>query len=112
MPCWSQLVAMGIEHSFVRSNAAGGLLYELMICLVPGFVGFSEPLNSVVVSHQGTDPTMLWAANSSNFLISHNHSGPVITDIRWTPAPLSPTLFPGIPPSATVHNGFAAAQAR
>ncbi|KAG9120249.1 hypothetical protein FRC07_004332 [Ceratobasidium sp. 392] len=55
------------------------------------YVGWWPTGNSVVVAHQGTDPTKLVS---------------VATDANALLDPLDPALFPGIPSSATVHSGF------
>ncbi|KAH9851867.1 lipase, partial [Lenzites betulinus] len=60
------------------------------------FVGYDPALDSVIVSHQGTDP--------SDFLS-------LLTDGDFFLEKLSATLFPGISSSIETHNGFAAAQA-
>ncbi|KAI0709753.1 Alpha/Beta hydrolase protein [Earliella scabrosa] len=60
------------------------------------FVGYDPDLDEVIVSHQGTQlPKII----------------PLLTDADTLPLPLSPTLFPGVPPLVLVHNGFADEQA-
>lgn len=54
------------------------------------FVGFWPQGNTVVVAHQGTDPTQLESD---------------LTDIDILTGPLDPTLFPGAP-NVLVHAGF------
>ncbi|EIW58094.1 lipase [Trametes versicolor FP-101664 SS1] len=60
------------------------------------FVGFDPDLNTVVVSHQGTD--------TSEIL-------PLIEDASIDKTTLSSTLFPGVSSSVEAHSGFAGAQA-
>ncbi|KAI0249660.1 lipase [Lactifluus subvellereus] len=55
------------------------------------YVGFSPSLSTVIVAHQGTDPTQFFAD---------------LTDINFFLKPLDPSLFPGIPSSVEAHNGF------
>ncbi|KAG9119726.1 hypothetical protein FRC07_005102 [Ceratobasidium sp. 392] len=55
------------------------------------YVGWWPAGNSVVVAHEGTDPTQLIS---------------VATDANALLDPLDPALFPGIPSSVTVHSGF------
>ncbi|KZW02191.1 lipase class 3 family protein [Exidia glandulosa HHB12029] len=59
------------------------------------FVGFYSPLNSVVVSHQGT--------NTSNIIA-------IGTDGDFFLVPLNATMFPTAPAGAMVHMGFREAQ--
>ncbi|KAI0040867.1 alpha/beta-hydrolase [Auriscalpium vulgare] len=61
------------------------------------FVGYWPTQNSVVVAHQGTDPTQLLSD---------------LTDLNVVLSNPSQTLFPGIPSDAQVHSGFAAAHAQ
>ncbi|KAJ3993044.1 lipase class 3 family protein [Lentinula boryana] len=60
------------------------------------FVGFDPTLNSVIVSHQGTD--------TSEIL-------PIITDTEVALQTLNAALFPGVSSSVQVHDGFGKAQA-
>ncbi|KAJ3743759.1 lipase class 3 family protein [Lentinula detonsa] len=60
------------------------------------FVGFDPTLNSVIVSHQGTD--------TSEIL-------PIITDAEFELETLNAALFPGVSSSVEVHDGFGKAQA-
>ncbi|KAJ3799435.1 lipase class 3 family protein [Lentinula aff. detonsa] len=60
------------------------------------FVGFDPTLNSVIVSHQGTD--------TSEIL-------PIITDAEIELETLNAALFPGVSSSVEVHDGFGKAQA-
>ncbi|KAG2093158.1 Alpha/Beta hydrolase protein [Suillus discolor] len=61
------------------------------------FVGYDPNLDTVIISHQGTD--------TSDIL-------PLITDGDFFLTALDPTLFPGINSDIKVHNGFKDAQAR
>ncbi|KAI0258702.1 alpha/beta-hydrolase [Gloeopeniophorella convolvens] len=61
------------------------------------FVGWDASLNSVIVAHQGTNPTQFLAD---------------LTDVDFFLANLDSTLFPGLSSSIQVHNGFAAEQAK
>jgi len=61
------------------------------------FVGFDPTLETVIVSHQGTDPSKLV---------------PLITDADFFLEKLDTTLFPGLSSSIEVHNGFAAEHAK
>lgn len=60
------------------------------------FVGYDPNLDTVIVSHQGTDP--------SDIL-------PLVTDVDVVLVPLNPILFPGISSDIEVHDGFQNAQA-
>ncbi|KAG2068439.1 alpha/beta-hydrolase [Suillus decipiens] len=60
------------------------------------FVGYDPNLDTVIVSHQGTDPSEIW---------------PLFTDVDVVLVPLNPTLFPGISSDIQVHDGFQNAQA-
>ncbi|KAF8867722.1 alpha/beta-hydrolase [Gymnopilus junonius] len=55
------------------------------------FVGFSPSQNSIIVAHEGTDPTQ--------FLSD-------LTDINIAMDTLDSTLFPGVSSSVQVHQGF------
>ncbi|KAI0343321.1 lipase [Trametopsis cervina] len=61
------------------------------------YVGYDEALQSVIVGNEGTKPTAIL---------------PLIEDIEISLKPLSPSLFPGIPSSVLVHQGFRDAHAR
>ncbi|KAJ7777400.1 Alpha/Beta hydrolase protein [Mycena metata] len=61
------------------------------------FVGADTKLGTVIVSHQGTDPSQILA---------------LVTDSDFFLDSLSPTLFPGLSSSIEVHNGFANEQAK
>ncbi|KAL0946173.1 hypothetical protein HGRIS_012436 [Hohenbuehelia grisea] len=60
------------------------------------FVGFWPTQNTVVVAHEGTDPTQLVS---------------VLTDANILQDPLDTALFPGVPSSVLVHDGFRNAHA-
>ncbi|KAK7690030.1 hypothetical protein QCA50_006674 [Cerrena zonata] len=60
------------------------------------FVGYWPSQNSVVISHQGTDPTQFLS---------------VLTDIDLGQQKLDTKLFPGVPSTLQVHGGFADAHA-
>ncbi|KAG1747919.1 Alpha/Beta hydrolase protein [Suillus paluster] len=60
------------------------------------FVGYDPNLNTVIVSHQGTNPSEIL---------------PLITDADFFLTTLDSTLFPGISSGIEVHNGFGNAQA-
>ncbi|KIO34152.1 hypothetical protein M407DRAFT_13580 [Tulasnella calospora MUT 4182] len=55
------------------------------------FVGWSPSLNSIVVAHEGTDPT--------NFLS-------LVNDIDWVPNKMDQAYFKGISSAIQVHGGF------
>ncbi|KAF9644329.1 alpha/beta-hydrolase [Thelephora ganbajun] len=55
------------------------------------FVGYWPQRNSVIVSHQGTDPTQLLS---------------ILNDLEIDQVKLSSSLFPGVPGNVLVHNGF------
>jgi predicted lipase len=55
------------------------------------FVGYWPAKNTVVVSHEGTDPTQLASD---------------LTDANILMDPVDSSLFPGIPGSVQVHDGF------
>ncbi|KAG2037817.1 Alpha/Beta hydrolase protein [Suillus americanus] len=56
------------------------------------YVGYWPTENTVVVAHEGTDPTQLLSD---------------LTDADIPMEPLDPTLFPGVNSSVEVHSGFA-----
>lgn len=60
------------------------------------FVGYDPKLDTVIVSHQGTDPSEIL---------------PLITDADFFLTNLDSSLFPGISSDIEVHNGFGDAQA-
>ncbi|KAF8595784.1 lipase [Ceratobasidium sp. AG-I] len=60
------------------------------------FVGWWPALSTVVVSHEGTDPTQFMS---------------LLTDANFILSPLSNTLFPGVPTAVKVHSGFKEAHA-
>ncbi|EDR15152.1 uncharacterized protein LACBIDRAFT_291657 [Laccaria bicolor S238N-H82] len=55
------------------------------------FVGYWPDQNTIVVSHEGTDPI---------------HLASILTDIKITMHPLNATLFPGVSSAVLVHDGF------
>ncbi|KAI0732123.1 Alpha/Beta hydrolase protein [Fomitopsis betulina] len=61
------------------------------------FVGYDPTLDTVVVSHQGTDPDEIL---------------PLVTDADAILGNLDSTLFPGLSTDIEAHKGFAAAQAK
>ncbi|KAL0953910.1 hypothetical protein HGRIS_005076 [Hohenbuehelia grisea] len=61
------------------------------------YVGFDPTLNTVIVAHQGTDPS---------------HLLPILTDIDIAQEKLDKSLFRGLDSSIKVHSGFAAAHKR
>ncbi|KAJ7272653.1 alpha/beta-hydrolase [Mycena haematopus] len=61
------------------------------------FVGVDTTLGTVIVSHQGTDPSAIL---------------PLITDSEFFLGTLNSTLFPGLSSSIEVHDGFRDAQAK
>ncbi|KAI6041883.1 Alpha/Beta hydrolase protein [Pisolithus marmoratus] len=60
------------------------------------YVGYDPSLSTVIVAHQGTDPSKLL---------------PLITDANFFLTHLDSSLFPGIPSDIEVHDGFKDAQA-
>jgi len=61
------------------------------------FVGADTALGTVIVSHQGTDPSQILA---------------LVTDADFFLESLDPTLFPGLSSSIEAHNGFLNEQAK
>lgn len=61
------------------------------------YVGYSPSLSTVIVAHQGTDPSQIEA---------------LLTDVDFVLSPLDSGLFPGISSDILVHSGFRDAQAR
>lgn len=61
------------------------------------FVGYWPGNDTIIVAHQGTDPTSLLS---------------LLVDGNVRKSSLDPTLFPGVPLSVLVHSGFARAHAR
>ncbi|KAF8634616.1 hypothetical protein AX15_000821 [Amanita polypyramis BW_CC] len=61
------------------------------------YVGYSPLLESVIVGHQGTDPSQIEA---------------IATDLDVARERLNSTLFPGVPSAVRVHSGFAGEQAK
>ncbi|KAF7798692.1 hypothetical protein EIP86_009916 [Pleurotus ostreatoroseus] len=62
-----------------------------------GYVGYDPALDTVIVSHQGTDPSEIAA---------------LLTDGDVSLTNLDSTLFPGISSSVEVHEGFAGEQSK
>ena len=61
------------------------------------YVGFSPSQNTIIVAHQGTDPSQIQAdATDADAFLTNLDSG----------------LFPGVDSSVEVHSGFAAEQAK
>ncbi|KAJ8586169.1 alpha/beta-hydrolase [Rhizopogon salebrosus TDB-379] len=60
------------------------------------FVGYDPNLDTVIVSHQGTNPSEIL---------------PLVTDADFFLTSLDSTLFPGVSSDIEVHNGFKDAQA-
>ncbi|KAF9485578.1 lipase class 3 family protein [Pholiota conissans] len=56
------------------------------------YVGYDPTLKTVIVGHQGTDPSKVV---------------PLLTDAKVALRPLSSSLFPGVPSTIKVHDGFA-----
>ncbi|EIM81619.1 alpha/beta-hydrolase [Stereum hirsutum FP-91666 SS1] len=61
------------------------------------FVGYWPSESTVVVAHQGTDPTQFESD---------------LTDVNFSLDTLDSTLFPGVSSDVEVHNGFAAEHAK
>ncbi|KAK0466793.1 alpha/beta-hydrolase [Desarmillaria tabescens] len=61
------------------------------------YVGYSPSLSTVIVAHQGTDPSQIV---------------PLLTDGDFALAPLDSNIFPGISSDILVHDGFSDTQAR
>jgi hypothetical protein len=61
------------------------------------YVGFDPTSNSVVVAHQGTDPSKIES---------------LLVDADFVPDPVDQETFPGLPSNAMVHGGFQDAHAR
>ncbi|KAH8110750.1 lipase [Phellopilus nigrolimitatus] len=61
------------------------------------YVGFDPTLTTIIVAHQGTNPSSIIAD---------------LTDVDIQFVTLDSKLFPGIDPSVKVHDGFAASHAR
>lgn len=81
-----------------------------------GYVGFDPSLNAVIVAHQGTNTSSLWAfcycLFSGSWSLSRRIS--ILTDfnIRKVRLNTNSTLFPGVSSSVEVHKGFLTEQAR
>ena len=61
------------------------------------YVGFDPTSETVVVAHQGTDPSKIKS---------------ILVDADFVPDPLDPNIFPGLPTDIKVHGGFQDAHAR
>ncbi|CAA7265172.1 unnamed protein product [Cyclocybe aegerita] len=61
------------------------------------YVGFDPTLQTVIVAHQGTDPSEIV---------------PLLIDADFFLVGLNPTLFPGVPSNIQVHSGFASEHAK
>lgn len=61
------------------------------------YVGYDPTLKTIIVAHQGTDPTEI---------------EPLVTDANFFLTTFDSTLFPGISSSIKVHDGFHDAQAK
>ncbi|KAF9241189.1 Alpha/Beta hydrolase protein [Melanogaster broomeanus] len=104
----SQLSALAPYTEFARAAYCSPSIVQEACEAVPGFkvsltggdgnsiqyyyVGYWPSENSVVVAHQGTDPTQLLSD---------------LTDVDIAMENLDPTLFPGVDNSVEVHSGFA-----
>lgn len=82
-----------------------------------GYVGYSPTQSTVVVGHQGTDPSELSVRNRILSSFIYQYSSPVLreadlTDLDFSLENLDPTLFPGVDASVMVHSGFANEQAQ
>jgi hypothetical protein len=83
------------------------------------FVGYWPSQDTVVVAHQGTDPTKLrvvitpyrfsYQDTSNASLFPQSLS--LLTDAHILQRPLDPALFPTVPSSVKVHSGFRNAHA-
>ncbi|KAJ3512952.1 hypothetical protein NLJ89_g3222 [Agrocybe chaxingu] len=61
------------------------------------YVGFDPTLRTVIVAHQGTDPSKI---------------GPLLIDADIFLTGLNSSLFPGVPSNIQVHSGFASEHAK
>lgn len=75
------------------------------------FVGHWPASNTVIVSHQGTDPTQLSVKQfrPPRRLAHKRNRLSLLTDLDFIPVALDPKQFPGIPDTVKVHEGFRAA---
>jgi hypothetical protein len=92
--------------------ASGARLGETMLTMNSGYVGFDPTLKTIIVAHQGTDTSKLYVLRVHHHLTFFPTLSPpsrftVLTDANFIPAPLNPTLFPGLPFTVLVHAGFA-----
>ena len=99
---------MGTPSKFVGVNLISFFFKRLTPFLV--FVGFWPAQNTIVVTHEGTDPTKLYAELADSMkrsLIQYlNTSMSVLTDVNILISSLDNKLFSGISPSVRVHTGF------
>ncbi|KAH7106044.1 alpha/beta-hydrolase [Auriculariales sp. MPI-PUGE-AT-0066] len=86
--CGSDCEALPGFHVTASGGDGGGIQYW--------FVAYSEASKSVVVAHQGTDPT--------EFLS-------VLTDLKFFLEKPNATLFPGVSENVMMHGGFLQAYA-
>lgn len=61
------------------------------------FVGVDSALKTIIVAHQGTNPTKFM---------------PVLTDAAFFPTRPDPALFPSLPADSKIHGGFATAHSK
>ena len=61
------------------------------------YVGFDPTSKTVVVAHQGTNPSKI---------------GSILVNADFVPDPLDPDIFPGFPSDIKVHGGYQDAHAR
>lgn len=86
-----------------------------MLPLRPGYVGFNPPSDEIIVSHQGTNFSELYAIFALHRRITclpTRISRPVLEDIDIILQSLSSDLFAGAPAGIQAHMGFADAQQR
>lgn len=78
-----------------------------------GYVGYDRNLNTVIVAHQGTNPSEMHVKiDPAYFMFSYNFSREsLVTDGDFFLKNLDSALFPGISSSIEVHSGFADEQA-
>nr|GAT60121.1 predicted protein [Mycena chlorophos] len=79
---------MGDAVQFCKSEPPGD---ELFAHSSRVFVGYYPETNSVIISHEGTDPVELMSD---------------LTDLNVLKGSLNSTLFPGAPSNIEVHTGF------
>lgn len=90
-----------------------------MYWLIAGYVGYDPNLETIIVSHAGTNTSEMWALlhiilddcwQLLVFLMILSLS--LLTDANIIRSPLDSTLFPGLSSDITVHDGFADAQSK